>query len=856
MKKQFILFSMMLIFSIFASWSQTKNRFNPGELKIDWKLVTNNYKGQDKYLFSLTLTNTGKKAMLPSGGWTIWYNANRDIADSNLMGPMKSFRWHGDLFYLKPTIDFKGLKPGESITVEGVGDAWVFNISDAPSGYYWVWDNDPKNAHAIVKTTATPPSDINKFKRSPDQVNDQITPDMVYEQNKNIKEIPSKSLPKILPTPVSYQSMEGEFLLNEQTMIQADQRFEIESNFLVDELKMFLGKSLNKGKSNRNFIQLKHDGSLPSEGYDLKVDNTSISISASDGAGIFYGIQSLKALLPLDAWKNPQSALVVPNAVVKDNPRFGYRGLHIDVARNFQTKEQVMRVLNWMAMYKLNKLHFHFSEDDAWRVEIPALPELTTVGVQRGHSLDSKEHMPSAYGSGGNTNNPQSRFYTRADYIEILRFAKDRHIEVIPEIETPGHARAAIKAMDARYRRLMQEGKEAEAKKYLMSDPDDKSVYLSAQNFRDNVMCVAQPGVYNFIATAVDAFIDMHKEAGMPLKTIHVGGDEVPQGVWEKSPIAQKLLASLPKDKYKQTSDLWIYYWEKVHTILKERGLYLSGWEEIGMRESKVDGNRVMMVNPEFANNNFHTYVWNTVVGWGAEDLPYRLANGGYKVVLCPVSNLYFDLAYQKDFDEVGYYWGGFVDVDKAFYFIPYDYLKNTAVDRFGVPIDPKVLQGKDKLTDYGKQNIVGIQGELWSENIRSAADLEYLAFPKMLGLAERAWAADPEWATSKDEAKSKSLYNDAWTVFVNTVGKQELFKLNYYQGGVNFRIPTVGVKIIDGKAHANIQLPGMQIRYTTDGTEPTMNSPLYSSPIPVNGKIQFRAFDSKGRASRVTIVH
>jgi hexosaminidase len=343
----------------------------------------------------------------------------------------------------------------------------------------------------------------------------------------------------------------------------------------------------------------------------------------------------------------------------------------------------------------------------------------------------------------------------------------------------------------------------------------------------------------------------MHNEAGMPLKTIHVGGDEVPQGVWEKSPIAQNLLKLLPADRYKQTSDLWVYYWEKVNMILKERNLYVSGWEEIGMRESKVDGNRVMMVNPEFANNNFHTYVWNTVIGWGAEDLPYRLANGGYKVILCPVSNLYFDLAYQKDFNEVGYFWGGFVDIDKPYYFIPYDYLKNTTVDRFGVPVDPKVLQGKDKLTDYGKSNILGIQGELWSENIRTAADLEYLAFPKLLGLSERAWASDPEWATTKDAELSKTLYNKAWNEFVNVVGKRELTKLNHYQGGAGFRIPTVGAKLIDGAVHANIQLPGMTIRFTTDGSEPTASSVVYSQPIATKGLIRFRAFDSKGRGGR-----
>ena len=806
------LFTLFLLLISITGFTQKKTTFLASDLQIDWKLITNNYKGQDQYLFSLTLTNTSKKNSLPSSNWTIYYNANRDVADSNLNGPMKSYRIHGDLFYLKPTADFKGLKPGESITVEGIGGAWAFNISDAPAGYYLVWDNAPTTSYAITKTSATPPTDINKFKLSPNQKNDQITPEMVFDQNASIKDIPATQLVPVFPTPTSYQAKEGSFVLSANTSLKADPSFLNELDILKNELENHTSIKFNASQSAYNLIELKEDKSIADEGYTLSISKNSIVISASQTRGAFYAIQSLKSILPVDSWKSKLATVDFPCMEVKDQPRFGYRGLHIDVARNFQTKEQVKRVLNWMAMYKLNKLHFHFSEDDAWRVEIPALPELTTVGVKRGHTLDSKENMPASYGSGGDINNIQSSFYTRNDYIDILKHAKSKFIDVIPEIETPGHARAAIKAMDARYARLMKEGKSEEAKQYLLSDPEDKSVYESAQYFGDNVMCVAQPGVYNFIATTVDAFIDMHREAGMPLKTIHVGGDEVPQGVWEKSPVAQNLLKQLPKDKYRQTSDLWLYYWDKVHAILKERNLYLSGWEEIGMRESKVDGNRVMMVNPEFANNNFHTYVWNTVVGWGAEDLPYRLANGGYKVILCPVSNLYFDLSYQKDFNEVGYYWGGFVDVDKAFYFIPYDYLKNTKVDRFGVPIDPAILQGKDKLTDYGKTNIVGIQGELWSENIRTADDLEYLAFPKMLGLAERAWSADPEWATTKDASLSASLYNQAWSSFVNVVGKRELTKLNYYQGGANFRIPTVGAKQANGLVHANIQLPGLTL--------------------------------------------
>jgi hexosaminidase len=843
--------AILLLFISLNTNAQKSTSFNPENLKIEWRFISNNYLGKDQYLFSFKLTNQSKKTILPADNWTIYYNANSGIVNKNLSGGLESYRLNGDLFYLKPNKDFKGLKPGESIVSEGIGDTWLFTKSDAPSGYYWVWNNDEKKTYELTNITITGPDDLRRFKRSPDEKGDQVTPEMIFDRNANTSDIKENDLPKIFPTPLSYKQNEGTFQINSATIITNDEPFLKEAQYLSASLTEFISSTISIGKASENIIQLKLDSSIPNEGYRLEVNTNGIIISASVPAGIFYGIQSLKCLLPLESWKLKQATLNVSCAIVNDKPRFEYRGLHIDVARNFQTKEELQRILNWMSMYKLNTLHFHFSEDEAWRIEIPALPELTSFGAKRGHSLDSKEHLPSSYGSGGDVNNIQSSFYTRNDYIEILRFAKERHIELIPEIETPGHARAAIKAMDARFERLMKEGKPEAAREYLLSDADDKSVYLSAQNFNDNIMCVALPSVYHFIETTVDALISMHNEAGMPLKTIHIGGDEVPQGVWEKSPIVQNLLKTLPKDKYKQTSDIWIYYWSKVNDILKSRNLYLSGWEEIGMRESKVDGNRVMMVNPEFANNNFHTYVWNTVVGWGAEDLPYRLANGGYKVILCPVSNVYFDLAYQKDFNEKGYYWGGFVDVDKSFYFIPYDYLKNTSVDRFGSPIDPAILKGKDKLTDFGKSNIIGIQGELWSENIRSKNDLEYLAFPKMLGLVERNWAEDPAWARTKDADSSKLLYEKAWSVFANTLGKKELYKLDYYQGGANFRIPTVGAKIINGMVHANIQLPGLTIRYTTDGNEPTTNSTIYTSPINQKGTIKLRAFDSKGRGGR-----
>ena len=139
--------------------------------------------------------------------------------------------------------------------------------------------------------------------------------------------------------------------------------------------------------------------------------------------------------------------------------------------------------------------------------------------------------------------------------------------------------------------------------------------------------------------------------------------------------------------------------------------------------------------------------MWNNVPGWGAEDLAYRLANGGFKVVLCPVTNLYFDLAWNPNPEESGLDWGGFVDLRKPFQFVPFDYYRNVRLDRRGNPLDPAVFVGKDRLTDYGKANVLGIQGNLWSETLGGDGRLDYKLVPKLLGLAERAWAADPDWA-------------------------------------------------------------------------------------------------------------
>lgn len=403
-------------------------------------------------------------------------------------------------------------------------------------------------------------------------------------------------------------------------------------------------------------------------------------------------------------------------------------------------------------MYKLNVFHFHFSEDEGWRLEIPALPELTEIGAKRSPTGDIKNNLPPSFGSGAETTNSGTGFYSRADFIEILKYANQHHIKVIPEIESPGHARAAIKAMDARHERLINARQPIEARKYLLRDLADRSKYRSVQGWDDNVINVALPSVYTFMETVVNEIKSMYAAAHAPLETIHFGGDEVPGGIWEKSPAVNALIKK--GGNVKTTNDLWYYYFGRLQAMLQNKNLKLYGWEEAGLIKVIKNGKLVWVPNKELAKKNMQVDVWNNLIGSGAEDLAYRMANSGIKVVLTNATNLYFDLAYNQSFNEPGLSWGGYVDIDKPFYFIPFNYLKNLK-DKDGNPINMAKIKGKEQLTELGKSNILGIQGAIWSENIRNPERLEYMLLPKLLALAERAWAKEPAWATESDQSKS-----------------------------------------------------------------------------------------------------
>ncbi len=838
----------ILLFGInVALGQQTANDLAP--LSISWQPLENNYLGKEQALSVLEIKNNGSTA-IPAKGWKLYFNFVRVFTPKSENQQLKAEHVNGDLFYFSPAENFKGLKPGESIRYEMISKSWLVNVSDAPQGFYLVWDNkkiEPLEKVAILK----PVNDRKFFRVGGDR---ETSSEIIFNQNEMIEDIPEAALTKIFPTPSYYEENNGAFTINAKTTIAFDSAFEKEAQLLKSDLAVLLGESLktvNSLKTSKNSISIQKDTS-PSEAYQLNITSKGIIIKAGTARGVFYGIQSLKTLISPEVYASKKNKIILVKAVtVRDNPRFGYRAVMLDVARNFQPKAQIMKMLDLMALYKLNTLHFHLNDDEGWRLEIPALPELTAVSSKRGHLFEGDNtSLPPSYGSGPfKDKSSGSGYYTKSNFIEILRYAAERHIMVIPEIETPGHARSAIKAMDARYQRLMKEGKKEEAEKYLLHDFNDQSIYRSVQKWNDNVMDVSMPSVYNFLEVVSDEVIAIYKEAGVTLNTIHFGGDEVPNGVWEQSPAFDRLKTT--NLTIKTTEDLWDYFFNKIYVMLDKKGLYLSGWEEVALRKLTVDGKKKWVPNEDFTNRNIRVNVWNNLLG--NEDLAYRLANSGYKVILSFVSNSYFDMAYYKKFEEPGFYWGGFTDLDKTFGFIPFDYLKNQQKNYLGRQLSQKVLTGAEKLSAYGKTNIDGIQGLLWSETVKDTAQMEYLVLPRLLALAERAWSKSPEWAEETDSVKAHHLYTRALSEFFNLTGKRELKRLDDYAGGFNYRIPSPGLKQIADSVSANSQLPGFSIRYTTDGTIPTMKSPLYQHPLTANENLLFRSFNSKGRGSSIS---
>ncbi|XP_076803203.1 beta-hexosaminidase-like isoform X2 [Clavelina lepadiformis] len=531
----------------------------------------------------------------------------------------------------------------------------------------------------------------------------------------------------------------------------------------------------------------------------LSSEKNIIEITASGSAGAFYAIQTL---LSLATNRDGETQPILPSGFIQDAPRFGYRGLHVDVARNFLPADEIINIIETMALYKLNRFHFHLTDDEGWRIEIDGLPELTSVGAVRRHSDDEHDALFPALGSSPNGDGSGSGFYTKEDYQRILRVAANNHVEVIPEIDTPGHSHAAIRAMEARHRRLLTEGRPAEAKKYLLSDPRDHSNAMSVQSYRDNSINPCKASTYVFMEHVLKEMKKMHSEI-QPLRMIHIGGDEVASKSWIDSPVCRKFLSKSHGFPY-SISDLQEYFMRKVAKICADLELGMGIWEDggIGPEHNLYDKN-------EMHGTDITAYAWKS----SSPDKPHKLANNGYKVILAQATHLYFDHPQEPDLEERGLHWATrFIDDRKVFGFQPDDLVAN--VEGQG-PDEDLIREPSVPLTK--PENIIGMQTELWSELIRDVTIAHSQLFPRLIAFAERAWHKS-KWEQESDRYTAKLMRNRDWDEFSNAVGYRELARLR--KRGIRYRLPPPGVKLVGNEVEICSLYPGLEYRHRVYGPD------------------------------------
>jgi len=465
----------------------------------------------------------------------------------------------------------------------------------------------------------------------------------------------------------------------------------------------------------------------------------------------------------------------IPCAVIEDYPDYGYRGMMVDVARNFIRPSELEDLVRLMSDYRFNRLHFHPVDDEAWRLEIQGLPELTEIGARRGYTLGGDDFLPQIFAGDGNpetVSGTANGYYSKHDFINLLRLCDSLGIKVITEIESPGHARAALRAMEARARRTGD-------KTYLMSEPEDTSSYTSAQSFRDNVMNPALEGTYRFIDKVVDEIRDMYRQAGVPFIGIHLGGDEVPGGAWDSSSAAAHLCDSLGIEG---THALQGYYSRRIAQSMKDRGITLYGWQELGVGYDES-------FNAEVAPVVGGINCWRNLLP-PEKNVARKAIKAGFPVILSNVDYFYVDQVYDFNPEENGLFWGGAVD--------EFQTLKG-----YGDTLCPPVQNAAGK--------VIGVQGQLFGETIRNYKQLQTYLFPKMLGIAERGWNSRPTY-TEKE-------YN-------RVLATKELPVL--VENGVAIHLRAPGIIVENGVVKMNTPFAGGEIRYTIDGSEPTSESMLY----------------------------
>ncbi len=483
----------------------------------------------------------------------------------------------------------------------------------------------------------------------------------------------------IIPSPKEVQIDDyNTFVLTPKTIVyyeagNADMQRNAE--FLSSYVKDMLGFGLQVAAGNPNVcdgIVLALDPASfdETEAYQIEVTPKQVVVTGSDAAGVFYGIQALRKSLPIMKMGSSKVNVSFPCATIKDYPRFHYRGMHLDPARHFFTMDSVKIYVDMLAMHNINTFHFHITDDQGWRMEIKKYPELTEVGAYRNGTVIG--HNSGVYDTirhGG--------FYTQDELRDLVQYAADRYITIIPEIDLPGHMQAAL----ATYPELGCTGGPYEV--------------WQQWGVSEDVLCAGNEDAMLFLEDVLNEVMDV-----FPSEIIHIGGDECPKVRWHDCPKCQAKIKELgikANDKFSAEDFLQSYVMGRMEKLIESRGRRILGWDEI--LEGEVAENAIIM-------------------SWRGEEGGITAAQSGHDVVMVPCGYLYFDYYQTDDTENEPLAIGGYVPVENVYNYEP-------------VPA---------ALTPEQQQHILGVQANIWTEYIGTFRHVQYMALPRMAALSEIQW--------------------------------------------------------------------------------------------------------------------
>jgi len=815
----------LFIISLFVLSCNTQSR----EIDAIYEIKKMNESNFEVSLSILNSTNIDLNSV-----WSFHWNQQSSIVDSESIPDNIKYEYVAGQSYniLSFGKDYD-LKSNESVNIDFNQFGGVKRISDLPVGGFIVSNNeiidvkftyDWKDADGIEKLDA--PSSKDRY--------DLYSPSSILNQSK---------LEIITPTPSEITILDGESSLKSVYEISVDEYLDLDINTvesLFDE--HFDTEFNNYSNSTDSDILVQYSDNFLEESYELSINENKILIKASDRAGALYGLQSLKQIMLVSKFEKT----LLKHILINDSPRFSYRGMLLDISRNFYGPDKIKQILDYLSFFKINHLDFRLTDDEGWRLEIPGLEELTEVGSKRAYTKDEFESLIPMYGSGPDTNSTGSGYLSKLDFIEILKYADNRNIKIIPQISYPTHLRSAIISMDVRYQKYMELGNRQEAEKYLLSDPNDKSEYYSAQGFNDNIACICRESAFTFYEKVIDEIYLMYQEAGVKLDKFGIAADELPYGAWQKSPICDKFMEdnSIVGDY----NALYEMMQSRVYNKLSSYGATMTGWDDILLKLTDKNQSETQ-IKDFFKGDDILLFVWNSDWGQGRQDMIYKYANLGYKTVMSNSSAFYFDMVDDKDLDNVGLSWSGYADYKDMWTVDVFDIFN----DSYGVKknnISKDYIESSEKIKYSNRDNIIGIQSQIWSETIRNEDILDYMFMPNIIVFSQKAWSKDPKWMSIQDQSEREITLDDEWNKFTNTIGQRVLPMVDNIYGGLSYDLPKPGGIIKNDSLYANSAFPGLNIKYTLDGSLPNFESMSYKNPVKINKDdiVNLRLFDNKGR--------